>query len=245
MVKIPIFQNKGFQMNHFKVLLLALTLAFSMTYAKDNGTAITSLNKTLEDYKQAQMKLDAEKMIGYTYPAMFKTLPKKEMVAMLKEGIKSGQMPKVNKLVHKAHTPLKHYSKGLYTLVDYDMDATMDLTPPKDNIEQTAMHEKMKKDPTEMKKFKTFMISMIKSQLGDGIEISSKEGSMIFDIKKKGQYMALNEGAEWKFVEISPMALTTLESVLPDDLVKKEKALFANKISKEEAVKKMMESLSK
>ena len=231
----------------FKYLLLTIMVFNTTAFAKDTKSELESLKKTFELYKQFNLEGDLEKTVDYVYPPVFTITPKETLLESFKMVKESGKAPKVNALNETIRTPLKSYDKGVYTLVEYTMDMTMNMMPPvkKENKAEYAKVQDMLNSPEKLKSYKSFMLQMLKAQMGKDAVISSKEDSMIVDIKKTSTMIAINENKSgWKFVEPAPQMIEHLKKILPQEIISNEKKIFDVKVpTAEEQMAAMMEMM--
>ena len=81
--------------NFFTSVILTITLLTTSIVAKENTTAIKSLEQTLEKYKELTLKLDTVGVLEYSYPAVFKVMPKEMLLKQSEMLKKSGKIPKI------------------------------------------------------------------------------------------------------------------------------------------------------
>jgi len=230
-----------------KYSLLTIMVFNTIAFAKNSKDELASLQTTFKTYKQFTLDDELEKTIDYLYPPVFTITPKETLLEGFKMVKASGKMPKVNSLVETIRTPLKSYKQGSYTLIEYTMDMTMDMMPPvkKENKEEYAKVQKMLNTPSELKSYKSFMLQMFKARMGESAVITSKENSLIFNIKKQSTLIAINENnSGWKFVEPAPQMITELKKILPKEIITNEKKIFDVKVlTAEEQMAEMMKML--
>ena len=231
----------------FKYLLLSIVLFNTTAFAKNTTNDLASLEKTFKIYKQFNLDGDLEKTVEYVYPPVFTITPKETLLESYKIVKESGKMPKVNALNETIRKPLKSYSKGVYTLVEYTMDMTLDMMPPvkKDNKAEYAKVQEMLNNPEKLKSFKSFMSQMLKAQMGKDAVIEFEDNSMVSNIKKTSTLIAINEAKDgWKFVEPAPQMIAQLKKVLPAEIIANEKKIFDVKVpTAEEQMAAMMEMM--
>jgi hypothetical protein len=231
----------------FKYLLLTVMVFNTTAFAKDTKNELKSLEETMKLYKQLNLDGDLEKTIDYVYPPVFTITPKQTLLDGFKMVKESGKMPKVDNFTETIRTPLKSYEKGVYTLVDYTMEMTMNTMPPvkKENKEEYAKVQEMLNNPEKLKGYKAFMLQMLKMQMGEDAVISSKEDSMLVNIKKKSTLIAIDENKSgWTFVEPAPQMIEELKKVLPKEIIENEKKLFDVKVlTPEEQMAAMMKMM--
>jgi len=228
-------------------MMLALMLFGTTLLAKENKVLQESLDTALETYKELQVKGDMEKTLEYIYPPVFTITPKKILLQSFKMAEESGKMPKIIAFNVERKQTLIKYDKGVYTLLPYSVEMTMDLTPPvtKENKDEYAKVEAMLKDPKQIEAYKKFTLNILKMSLGKDTQVDSKEGSLLINIKKSSKLLAINENnAGWKFIEADPQAIALVKSVIPKEIVENEKEIFSEKVlTQEEQMKQMMEMM--
>ena len=231
----------------FKYLLLTVMVFNTTAFAKDTKNELKSLEETIKVYKQLQINGELEKTIDYVYPPEFTITPKKTLLESYKMMKESGKVPTINSFTETIRTPLKSYEKGFYTVVAYTIEMTMDTMPPvkKENKEEYAKVQEMLNNPEKLKSYKSFMLQMLKMQMGKDAVINSKEGSMLVNIEKKSTMIAINENKSgWTFVEPAPQTIEALKKVLPKEIVENEKELFDVKVlTAEEQMAEMMKMM--
>ena len=233
--------------NFFTSVILTITLLTTSIVAKENTTAIKSLEQTLEKYKELTLKLDTVGVLEYSYPAVFKVMPKEMLLKQSEMLKKSGKIPKIKTFTYRIVKPIKSFDKGLYALVNYSMNIEMNIMPPvdKSNKEAYAKVQVMLDDPEKLKSYKAFALKMLTMQMGKEAKIESEEKSMLVKIEKPSLLIAINEENKgWKFVEPKPMMLTQLKPLLPKQIVENEKEIFDVKtLTKEEKIAEMMKMM--
>ncbi|CAA6821541.1 MAG: Unknown protein [uncultured Sulfurovum sp.] len=231
----------------FKYLLVTIMVLNTAVVAKETTNDLAGLEKTFKLYKQHNLEGNLEKTIDYLYPAIFELTPKKSLVESFKMIKEMGKMPKVNAINEKIRTPLKTYKQGSYTVIAYTTDMTMNIMPPvkKENKEEYEKVQKMLNNPEELESYKSFMIQMLKTQMGKDAEISTKKESMIIEISKASKIIAINENKSgWKFIEPEPLMLEHLKKLLPQEIVSNEKEIFeVEVVSAEAQMAAMMEMM--
>lgn len=214
----------------FKYLLLAVMIFNTGVFAKStNNTDLAGLEKTFEEYKKATLNNNIEKTLDYIYPTVFKVQPKEVLLASFKKAKESGKMPKINSIDGVIKKPIKTYSKGKYTLIDYTIDLTMDLTPnvKKENKQEYAKVQDMLNNPKKLASYQAFILQMFQASMGKDAKLKFQKDSLKLNIIKKSKMIAINENnSGWKFVELSPKTIDKLKSLLPQDIVKNEASLF-------------------
>lgn len=231
----------------FKYLLLTVMVFNTTAFAKDTRNELKSLEETMKIYKKLNIDGELAKTIDYVYPPVFTITPKQTLLDSFKMIKESGKAPTINSFTETIRTPLKSYEKGLYTVVEYTMEMTMNTMPPvkKENKEEYAKVQEMLNNPEKLKSYKSFMIQMLKMQMGEDAVISSKEDSMMVNIEKKSTMIAINENkSSWTFVEPAPQMIEHLKKVLPKEIVENEKELFDVKVlTQEEQMAEMMKMM--
>jgi len=232
-----------------KYVTLSILFLTINTFSKDNSAEVSTLTESLRKYKEIQMSGDMSKTLDYIYPPIFTITSKEMLLKGFEIAKKSEKMPKIISFIQTIDLPLKSYSKGYYTTVPYTIEMSMDMTPPvdKENKKAFAKVENMLANPKELNSYKAFTLNMLKMSMGKDAVIDSKEGSLLVNIKKSSKYLAINEaGNGWKFVDVSPLSISQIKSILPKTIVLNEKELFhTNSMHQEEAIKKMMEMIKK
>jgi len=231
----------------FKYLLLTVMVFNTTAFAKDTKNELKSLEETMKVYKKLQISGELEKTIDYVYPPVFTITPKQTLLESFKMIKESGKAPTINSFTETLRKPLKSYEKGFYTVVAYTMEMTMNIMPPvkKENKEEYAKVQEMLNNPEKLKSYKSFMLQMLKMQMGKDAVINSKEGSMLVNIEKKSTMIAINENKSgWTFVEPAPQMIEHLKKILPKEIVKNEKELFDVKVlTQEEQMAEMMKMM--
>ena len=232
----------------FKYLLVGMMILNTVVLAKGSQNDLESLEKTFKVYKQFNLDGDLEKTVDYVYPPVFTLTPKKTLLEGFKRVKESGKMPKINAFDETIRTPLKRYDKGVYTSISYTMEMEMNMMPPvkKENKEEYAKVQKMLNNPEELKSYKSFMLQLLKNQMGKDTEVIAKKDSLIVDIKKSSNMLAINEnGTGWTFVEPVPQMIEHLKKVLPKEIIDNEKEMFDVKVlTPEEQMAAMMELMT-
>jgi len=231
-----------------KLLMLSFLLLSTSVVAKEN-TSDASLTKALADYKEIQLSGELGKSLDYVYPPVFSVTPREMLEQSFKMAKEAGKMPTIIAFNVTNNQPLKKYAKGVYVILPYDMEMTMDLTPPvsKENKEEYAKVEAMLADPKKVESYKAFTLNMLKMTMGKGAEVSSDTGSLLVNIKKSSKLLAINEeNSSWKFIEADPQAIAPVKSVIPQKIVENEKEIFSAKVlTQEEQMQEMMKMMSK
>jgi len=201
-------------MTSFIIILLA---SFS-AHAKESPDA-TGLKAALNDYKSIQLKGELKKTLDYTYPAVFKIVPKEAMLKALEQTSASGMAPKITSLEQQPELPLKKFDKGVFTNIPYAMVMSVNLIPENAEKEKREQMVAMTKDPEKLKAFTGFMSQMLKKNLGESTEVKLDTESLKFEIKKSGSYVAINENdTGWKFIDTTPNPMMKLENILPKEI---------------------------
>ncbi len=179
----------------FTTIIVAMTLLTNMSFAKDNSTAMKDLEQTLAKYKELTLATDMAGSLDYTYPPVFKITPKEQLLKQFEMIKKAGKMPKIKGFEYTILKPLKTYDKGLYALVNYTTTMELNIIPPvdKSNKEEYAKVQEMLNDPEKLKSFKSFMLKMLKMQLGASAKITSEEKSTLVNVEKLSKLIAINE----------------------------------------------------
>ena len=201
----------------------------SMPAVAQDPAELTTVEKMLEEYKKLQLEGNLEKTLDYIYPPVFTIMPKEQLRKSFKQAQEQGKMPKIIFLEQKISSPIKAFDKGIYLVVEYDMNMTMDATPtiPKDDLEEADRINKMLNDPIEYARFRSFMINMLHMSMGASATIESEEDSLEFRIEKPGHYFMIKEdGKDWKMLDIMPETGHQFKDILPKEIIKNEKEFF-------------------
>jgi len=230
-----------------KKILIALLFAGSTAYADvpvshTNVKADTSLNTMLQSYEKVILSGDTIKALDFTYPKVFTTTPKKQLIQMLKQQESSGApKPKITAIKQTPVLPVKKYSKGSFTLVNYEMDMQMNFAQPG----KEEMMEKMLKDPKELASFQNMMKNMFAATLGKDATIEFEKGSFLANVHQKSNYIAINEENKgYKIVELSAPTAAMLDKMLPKEIFDTYKTqIDALKIEAENKMKALMSAM--
>lgn len=223
-----------------KVLLTAIFFLGTLAYAQ---APTASLNTMLESYKKVAMAADSIKALDFTYDKVFTVTPKEQLTAMIKAQESSGApKPKVTSMVLNPTLPVKKYSKGQYTLVNYEMSLQMSLAQPGREKEMEAML----KNPEELASFQKMMKGMLSASLGAGSSIEFEPNSFIANLHQKSKFITINEDHKgWKIVELSIATAATLDKILPTEIYNAYKAdIDTMKVEAEKKMKELMEAMS-
>ena len=190
-------------MNVFqKVVALVLLVALSnFAAAQTPGGSTLDLGQSLENYKRSSIDQNINQVMSFTYPGLFKVMPKEQVRAGIMEMYKIGQAPKIKQMVFMPAGALQPYSKGQFVVIDYHVELEMprpgDATP---EIDQ-------------------FIIKMLKQQLGSGVEVAIDEKNSLIKVARDTQMIALNEGNQgWKMIEKDNLLWLIDGKALPEDL---------------------------
>ena len=226
-----------------KTLLLMLAFITQSAYAnapvvnKDVQTT-TSLDSMLSEYKKVILSGDSVKALDFTFPAVFNTSSKEQLIQMIKQQESTGApKPKISNITQTATLPIKKYAKGEYTLVNYEMDMQMNLAQPGKEKEM----EEMLKDPKELASFQKMMKGMLSASLGEDASIEFEKNSFLANVHQKSKYIAINEDNKgWKIVELSVATSSMLDKILPKEIF----ATYKNQIETlKSKAKSQMETL--
>ncbi|MCF6189900.1 MAG: hypothetical protein L3J51_05450 [Cocleimonas sp.] len=199
-------------------LLVASFATSSSLFAKESPDE-AGLKTALESYEKIQLSGDMSKTLDYTYPGMFKIVPKEAMASALKQMSSSGMAPKVTKLEQKPELPLKKYEDGVFTKIPYSMEMTMNMVPNTEGDEKKAQMKETLDDPAKLKQFTTIMTGMLKKSLGDSAEVNINKDTLKYEIKKTGAYLAINEkDTGWTFLDTTPNPMIKLDQILPKEI---------------------------
>jgi len=143
---------------------------------------------------------------------------------MIKQQESSGApKPKISNITQTATLPVKKYTKGEYTLVNYEMDIQMNLAQPGKEKEM----EDMLKNAKELASFQNMMKGMLSASLGEDASIEFEKDSFLANIHQKSKYIAINEDNKgWKIVELSVATASMLDKILPKEVF----ATYTNEI---------------
>lgn len=203
--------------NLTKLLISCFLIASFSVHAKENPDE-AGLKISLENYRQIQLDGNLKKTLDYTYPPIFKVVPKETMLAALEQASNSGMSPKISKLEQKAGS-LKKYSKGVFAKVPYTMEMSMNMIPDSATKEKKEKMKEMTKDPKNLEQFTAFMTKMLKASLGEDAEVNLNTDTFQYEIKKSGSYIAINENdTGWKFIDTTPNPMINLEQILPKEI---------------------------
>jgi hypothetical protein len=204
-------------MNILNTILITIVLFFTFTgYAKSDSSEAGLLHE-LEMHSAAQVAGDYDKTLDFTYPPIYKITPKEEILKLAAMMEKSRLAPTIKKFDQKPNLPLKKYSKGVYTVVPYTVEMTINFAEPLNNKDKVADNERMLKDPAELKKFQNSIKIMLKKGMKNSTVIF--KNNFIAVIKNSGSSLALNEDdMGWKFVDLSPESLEEIKEVLPQEI---------------------------
>ena len=232
-----------------KTLLISILFAGQVSYAdapKANPSVKTdsSLNSMLDAYKAVVVSADSVKALDFTYPKVFALTPKAQLVQLIKQQESSGMpKPKISNMKQTPLLPIKKYSKGSYTLVNYEMDMKMNFAQKG----REDMMDRMLKNPKELESFQTMMKNMFSATLGKDATIAFEKNSFIANIHQKSKYIAINEENKgWKIVELSVPTANTLERILPKEIYANYKPEIDKlKLAAEDQMKALMRAMGK
>ncbi|MCK5898710.1 MAG: hypothetical protein KAG06_06535 [Methylococcales bacterium] len=192
---------------------------------------IISLKTALESYKRVLLSGEIEKSLDYAYPPIFNITSKESILQELASIKNRGKSPQIVDVIQSAELPIKLYSKGVYTTINFTMDMRMDMTPiiSEDNPREAVEIQAMLQSPQELTKFKKYIRQMLKMSMGAEAEISFQEASLVVSVKKQGSHLAINEDDNgWKFIDLSPIPFEQAKGVLPDEIIKEMRGDFKN-----------------
>ena len=169
------------------------------------------LNNDLANYTQATLNNDINTILEYTYPAIFNLIAREDMQVQLEEAMNSEQAPKITKLTTTIDQPLQNFSNGEYTTILADTSMVMKSPYP----ENSELNE--------------ILVTTLKTQMGENSSVAYDTEKCVFNIKKTGQIVAIQEGDKgWKFVDYqTAMNASAEEQLLPEEIAQ---ALFTKKI---------------
>lgn len=203
--------------NLTKLLISCLLITSFAVHAKESPNE-AGLKTSLENYKLLQLDGNLKETLDYTYPAIFKVMPKESMLAALEQALNSGMSPKITILEQKPES-IQKFSKGVFAKVPYSMEMSMNMFPSNIDKEKKEKMEAMTKDPKKLEQFSEFMTKMLKSSLGDDAEVKLNKETLRYEIKKSGLYIAINENdTGWKFIDTTPNPMINLEQILPKEI---------------------------
>jgi len=204
-----------------KKLLIALVFTATTIYADvpashTNVKTDTSLDTMLQSYEKVILSGDTAKAFDFTYPKVFDTIPKEQLIQIKKQQENNGApKPKITSIKQTPVLPVKKYSKGTYTLVNYVMDMRMNMAQPGKEDEMN----KMLKDPKKLASFQNFMKSLLATALSKDATIEFEKNSFIANIHQKSSYIAINEENKgYKMVELSTPTAGRLDKILPKEI---------------------------
>jgi len=176
----------------------------------------TSLATMLKSYEKVLLSGDITKAFDFNYPKVFDTIPKKQLIQIKKQQESKGApKPKIISIKQTPMLPVKKYSKGTYTLVNYVMDMQMDMTQPGKEDEM----KKILKDPKKLASFQNFLKSYLGTALSKDATIKFEKNSVIAKIHEKVSYIAINEENKgYKIVELSTSLAERLDKILPKEI---------------------------
>ena len=199
--------------------LLVASFATSSTLLAKESPDEAGLKTALATYEELQLSGDISKTLDFTYPGMFKIVPKEAMASALKQMASSGMAPKVTKLEQKPELPIKKYKDGVYTKIPYSMEMSVNIVPSTEGDEKKAKMKETLNDPEKFKQFSTLMTGMLKKSLGDTAEVKINKDALKYEVKKTGSFLAINENdAGWTFIDTTPNPMIKLDQILPKEI---------------------------
>ncbi len=192
---------------------------------------VKSLNTALDSYKRVLLSGKIEKSLDYAYPPVFNITPKKSILEELTSIKNSTNSPQIIDVDQSAELPIKKYSKGFYTTINFTMDMVMDMTPilSENNPQEAEEIQAMLESPQELAKFKRYMRQMLKMSMGADTEVMFKDESLVVSVKKQDSHLAINEDNKgWRFIDLSPIPFEQAKGILPDEIIKEMRNDFKN-----------------
>jgi len=110
------------------------------------------------------------------------------------------------------------------------MNMKIDMMPPvsKENKQEYAKVQDMLNDPKKLQSFQSYLLEMLKSQMGKDAVITF-DNKLVANVQKRSTMIAINENnSGWKFVEPIPQIIEQLKKVLPQEIVANEKEIFVS-----------------
>ena len=185
-----------------------LTLAFFLFFggyalAESTTGSTSDLAQSLKNYQQATIDQNVDQVMTFTYPGMFKILPKEQMRKGLVEMYGKGTAPKIRQMVFATPDSPRAYSKGQFVVIKYHVK--MEVPRPGDATPDIDRH----------------IIKIMKRQLGEAVEVIIDEKNSLIKVSRDTEMIVLNEDNQgWKMIEKDNLGWLIRNGVLPEDLAK-------------------------
>ncbi|MCF6198993.1 MAG: hypothetical protein L3J67_06265 [Hyphomicrobiaceae bacterium] len=185
-------------------LALAFFLFLSGCALADLPTGRASdLAQSLKNYQQATIDQNVDQVMMFTYPGMFKILPKEQMRQGLVEMYGKGAAPKIRQMVFSTPGSPRPYSRGQFVVIKYHVK--MEVPRPGDATPDIDRH----------------IIKIMKRQLGEAVVVIIDEKNSLIKISRDTEMIVLNEDNQgWKMIEKDNLGWLIRNGALPEDLAK-------------------------
>ena len=201
-------------MINMKILGIIAIIALLIYFQVKKGSDLDTLESTLESYREFMLSGNSADIYALIYPKVFNAVLKEKILEKVKSKKPSKTM--ITKLQLTPRLPIKNYSEGVYTLVDYEEQKVIDL-----NL--ALKRDGSILDEKELRDLKRMTIYFLRMNMKKGDTINSDKGSFIINVKKSGTYIFINEQDKgWRYIDTSFLRKKRLKDILHTDIINQE-----------------------